>query len=124
MPKFPPPSLQLPVLLFAEGGCQNNGTKYVPLLNEIASHGFLVITNGPPNGTGRTSPQYQRDNPPVGHLGIFNSDFLSSGKSNPNLPNGTVNEGPATIAEVHKPVFYFLGGPDSIAYPNVRNPQF
>ncbi|KAK7928944.1 hypothetical protein PG985_005942 [Apiospora marii] len=153
MPTEPPADVKLPVLVFGEGGCTNNGTRFEPFLTEIASHGFLVIANGPPNGTGKTTAQFQkdssawisanagkpgryatvdasrmaaagqscggletyqqRDNPYVSYLGIFNSGFLP--------PNDTTLEGqedPATIAEVHKPTFYFLGGPTDVAYPN------
>ncbi|KAL4964452.1 uncharacterized protein BDV14DRAFT_200975 [Aspergillus stella-maris] len=42
----------LPVLVFAEGGCDNNGTKFEPFLTNIASYGFLALALGPPNGTG------------------------------------------------------------------------
>ncbi|KAK8059055.1 hypothetical protein PG996_008985 [Apiospora saccharicola] len=158
MPTAQPSDLQLPVLLFGKGGCQNNGTKFEPFLTEMASHGFLVVPNGPPNGTGNTNEQYQRDastwihahagapgrysgvdvsrmaaagqscggletytqrdNPLVSYLGIFNSGFLPGGADNPNLPDGTNNEDPATIAELHKPVVYFLEGPTDIAYEN------
>lgn len=155
MPTAPPADLQLPVLVFGEGGCQNDGTKFEPFLTEIASHGFLVIANGPPNGTGKTTAQYQRHssawisanagrpgryatvdasrmaaagqscggletyaqraNPLVSYLGIFNSGFLP-----PNDATLGGQEDPSTIAEVHKPTFYFLGGPTDIAYVNVR----
>jgi hypothetical protein len=59
-----------------------------------------------------------RDDPRVGYLGIFNSGFLD-------LPGflggllGIPGEGPETIEEVDLPVFYFLGGEEDIAYPNV-----
>ncbi|KAK7981295.1 hypothetical protein PG988_003533 [Apiospora saccharicola] len=130
----------------------------------MASHGFLVVPNGPPNGTGNTNAQYQRDastwihahagapgrysgvdvsrmaaagqscggletyaqrdNPLVSYLGIFNSGFLPGGADNPNLPDGTNNEDPATIGEVHKPVVYCLGGPTDIAYENPNGGAF
>ncbi|KAL4942894.1 hypothetical protein BDV06DRAFT_221736 [Aspergillus oleicola] len=52
-PSAPPPGpATLPVLVFAEGGCDNNGTKFEPFLTNIASYGFLVLALGPPNGTG------------------------------------------------------------------------
>ncbi|KAK8079356.1 hypothetical protein PG997_007174 [Apiospora hydei] len=157
MPTAPTDS-QLPVVLFGEGGCENNGTRFEPFLTEIASHGFLVVANGPPNGTGKTNSQYQRDasawvsaragkpgryaavdasrmaaagqscggletylqrdNPYVSYLGIFNSGFLPGGNASSNLPDGTTSEDPSTISQVHKPTFYFLGGPTDIAYAN------
>ncbi len=48
-----PDTLTLPVLVFAEGGCDNNGTKFEPFLTNIASYGFIVLALGPPNGTGK-----------------------------------------------------------------------
>jgi dienelactone hydrolase len=49
-----------PVLVWGEGGCAKNGLIFPEYLSEIASHGFVVIADGPPvpraagapNGTG------------------------------------------------------------------------
>ncbi|KAF1985822.1 hypothetical protein K402DRAFT_394430 [Aulographum hederae CBS 113979] len=47
-PKTPPPSsLKMPIYLWGEGGCMDAGTPYMTYLTEIASHGYLVIANGP-----------------------------------------------------------------------------
>lgn len=46
------------------------------------------------------------DDPRVGHLGIFNSGQL----------NASASEGVA--GRLSKPVFYLLGGPEDVAYPN------
>ncbi|KAL3486280.1 hypothetical protein BJX62DRAFT_215583 [Aspergillus germanicus] len=51
-PQTLPPRVTLPVLIWAEGGCSNNGTRFEPFLTNIASHGFIVLALGPPNGTG------------------------------------------------------------------------
>lgn len=37
-----------PVLLWGEGGCAKNGLMFPEFLTEIASHGFVVIADGPP----------------------------------------------------------------------------
>jgi hypothetical protein len=48
-PKSPPPAnIKMPVIIFGNGGCVNIGTLMSSLLTEIASHGYLVIANGPP----------------------------------------------------------------------------
>jgi hypothetical protein len=48
-PKSPPPAnVKMPVIVFGNGGCVNIGTLMSSLLTEIASHGYLVIANGPP----------------------------------------------------------------------------
>ena len=37
-----------PVLVWGEGGCAKNGLFFPEYLSEIASHGFVVIADGPP----------------------------------------------------------------------------
>jgi hypothetical protein len=49
-PKRPPTGVKMPVLIFGNGLCLNMGTMYPNFLTEIASHGYLVIANGPPKG--------------------------------------------------------------------------
>lgn len=41
-----------PVLVWGEGGCANNGLMFPEYLSEIASHGFVVIADGPPGARG------------------------------------------------------------------------
>jgi len=41
-----------PVLVWGEGGCANNGLMFPEFLSEIASHGFVVIADGPPGPRG------------------------------------------------------------------------
>jgi dienelactone hydrolase len=43
-----------PVLVWGEGGCAKDGLQFPEFLNEIASHGIVVIADGPP--VGRTAP--------------------------------------------------------------------
>jgi len=59
-----------PVLVWGEGGCANNGLMFPEFLAEIASHGFVVIADGPPNPPA----------PPAGGRGAANAP-------NP-VPNG------------------------------------
>ena len=37
---------KLPIVVWANGGCMANGTRYRWFLSEIASHGYLVLANG------------------------------------------------------------------------------
>jgi dienelactone hydrolase len=37
---------KLPIVVWGEGGCIDNGTRYRWFLSEIASHGYLVLANG------------------------------------------------------------------------------
>ncbi|KAF9891101.1 hypothetical protein FE257_005037 [Aspergillus nanangensis] len=160
MPESPPDNMSLPVLVWGNGACENNGIRFMNLLTNIASYGFIVLASGPPEGTGSTNVQmlrdsvswalesagsegkyltvdaskiavagqscggleayHLRDDDRVSFLGIFNSGFL------PQDPGGGLGvsvpwEDPTTIEEVHKPVFYFLGGPSDIAYTNGRD---
>lgn len=39
-----------PVLVWGEGGCAKNGLMFTEFLSEIASHGFVIIADGPPGG--------------------------------------------------------------------------
>ena len=43
-----------PVLVWGEGGCAKDGLQFPEYLNEIASHGVVVIADGPP--VARTAP--------------------------------------------------------------------
>ncbi|KAL2792982.1 Alpha/Beta hydrolase protein [Aspergillus keveii] len=159
-PQAPYPHLPLPVLIWGNGSCMNNGTAFATFLTELASHGYLVIAPGPPDGTGITNSQLMHDaiswvtgrpgRSPFGPyrtidanriavagqscggleayqmcdeervkgLGIFNSGFTEGGVggSAPGFPNQM--KVPSVISEVHKPVFWFLGGEEDVAYPN------
>ena len=46
----PKDNIKMPVIVWGEGGCYKTGTFYQPYLTEIASHGYLVLANGPPVG--------------------------------------------------------------------------
>lgn len=41
-----------PVLIWGNGGCSNNATDHTDFHLEIASHGYVIISDGVPNGTG------------------------------------------------------------------------
>jgi hypothetical protein len=143
MPKTVPAGVKLPVLVWGEGGCAANGLAFLSMLTDWASHGFFIMASGAPKGTGRTTAKYMSDaitwigskagsekyaavdptriaaagmscggieayemnsNDKVSFIGIFNSGLLQN----------TTN-----IANIKKPVFFFLGGPSDIAYENV-----
>ncbi|MEN7538277.1 hypothetical protein [Aurantiacibacter flavus] len=42
------PDAPLPIVLWGNGGCSDNGMSASHFLREIASHGYLVIANGKP----------------------------------------------------------------------------
>jgi hypothetical protein len=41
-----------PIFVWAEGACSRNGTSNQAAMAEIASHGYFVVADGPPNGGG------------------------------------------------------------------------
>jgi dienelactone hydrolase len=48
--KTVPPGEKLPVIVWGNGACSGWGGWFAKFLNEIASHGFVVIANGAPEG--------------------------------------------------------------------------
>jgi hypothetical protein len=45
-----PPAVKMPVVVWGNGGCGFDGTGFSNFLTEIASHGYLVVADGPPGG--------------------------------------------------------------------------
>nr|PZN68641.1 MAG: alpha/beta hydrolase [Pseudomonadota bacterium] len=43
---------QHPVVVWGEGGCAKNGLMFPEFLTELASHGFVIIADGPPGNPG------------------------------------------------------------------------
>lgn len=41
-----------PVVVWGEGGCAKNGLMFTEFLSELASHGFVIIADGPPGTPG------------------------------------------------------------------------
>lgn len=51
---------RLPIVAFSGPGCDFNGTAFRPFFTEVASHGFLVVVNGPPEPKGGSGPGFPR----------------------------------------------------------------
>jgi dienelactone hydrolase len=58
-----------PVLVWGEGGCAKNGLMFPEYLSEIASHGFVVIADGPPIARPAGGPGAGGGGPPPGGAG-------------------------------------------------------
>jgi hypothetical protein len=41
----------MPVIIWGNGACLNIGNMFANFLTEIASYGFMIIANGPANGS-------------------------------------------------------------------------
>ena len=142
------PADKLPIVSWGNGGCGANGLSSAEFLAEIASHGYLVIANGAPNGGG--------SDPDNGSTHIAAIDWASDASEDPcsNLYNrveaekvavmgyscgglmalnaagdsrlstvvamnsGLLNPSQNVYARMHTPVAYFNGGPSDVAYPN------
>ena len=55
-----------PVLVWGEGACAKNGLLFPEYLSEIASHGFVVIADGPPIARPAGAPRAGGNGPPAG----------------------------------------------------------
>ncbi|GAA2997700.1 cellulose binding domain-containing protein [Streptosporangium longisporum] len=141
------PSEKLPVFVWGNGGCSANGTSQLNFLREIASHGFLVIANGSPNGSGSTTSQMLTqsidwaiaENGRQGgkyHGRLDTGKIAAGGFSCGGLEAYAVSDDPRIttttifssgllndaddyqLRRLTKPIAYFIGGPSDIAYPN------
>ncbi|MFY1699861.1 cellulose binding domain-containing protein [Solwaraspora sp. WMMA2101] len=141
------PAERLPILAWGNGGCSANGLSQGNFLREIASHGFLAIANGAPNGSGSTTSQmltrsidwavaensrpgskyYDRlDTTKVAVAGFSCGGLEAYAVSNdPRVTttgifsSGLLNDADDyQLRRLTKPIAYFIGGPSDIAYPN------
>jgi hypothetical protein len=49
------PAEKIPIILWGNGMCSDQGLGFRNFLTEIASHGYYIIANGKPEGTGQSS---------------------------------------------------------------------
>ncbi|TGZ79064.1 hypothetical protein EX30DRAFT_342727 [Ascodesmis nigricans] len=141
------PNQALPILVWGNGGCLKRGTMFEKALTEIASHGYIVIANGGTGfSLGQTDSDMliesfnwiERNAQTGTYAGkIDPSKIVVAGQSCGGLEAVEVSNDPRIIAtgvfnsgllnptrdgawlqRLTKPIFYFLGGPDDIAYPN------
>ncbi|MCG5458255.1 cellulose binding domain-containing protein [Micromonospora sp. PSH03] len=144
------PSERLPILVWGNGGCSANGLSQGNFLREIASHGFLAIANGAPNGSGSTTSQMLTqsvdwavaENSRQGskyYNKIDTSKVAVAGFSCGGLEAYAVSNDPRVtttgifssgllndaddyqLRRLTKPIAYFVGGPSDIAYPNAMD---
>ncbi|MEU4222027.1 cellulose binding domain-containing protein [Actinoplanes sp. NPDC026623] len=141
------PSERMPIFVWGNGGCAANGTGQINFLREISSHGFLVIANGAPNGSGSTSSQMLTqsidwafaENSRSGskYYGRLDTGHVAVGGwscggleayavSNDSritttliFSSGLLNDADDyQLKRLTKPIAYFIGGTGDIAYPN------
>ncbi|AAZ57017.1 hypothetical protein JCM3263A_21960 [Thermobifida fusca] len=142
-----PSNEKLPIVVWGNGACLANGTMFENILLEFASHGFLVIANGRPNGFGRTDAAMLTEaidwaieensrllSPYRGKLDT--TKIAAMGQSCGGLEVYEIADDPRItttvlwnsgllsdrdnhlLTHLHAPIAYFTGGPSDIAYAN------
>jgi dipeptidyl aminopeptidase/acylaminoacyl peptidase len=142
------PSEKLPIVSWGNGGCGANGLSAAEFLAEIASHGYLVIANGAPNGGGSdpdngsthiaaidwatdegTDPCSKYYNhvatDKVAVMGYSCGGLMSLNAAGDArlstvvaMNSGLINPNQNVYSSMHTPVAYFNGGSGDIAYAN------
>ena len=134
----------MPVLVWGNGACSDDGTSAQNLLAQVASHGFVAIASGPPGGAGgSTTSEWMAEAIEwvVGGANGLNVDsekIMAAGYScggteayemqgnaavkTLGIFNSGLLGGYELAGQLTKPVMYALGGPDDIAYENVSFP--
>lgn len=149
-PEVLPTGVRLPIVAWGNGACRADGTWFENILKEFASHGFLVIANGRPGGTGRTEPEMLTEAidwaiAENGRLGskyrgrIDTTKIAVMGQSCGGLEayevsadrrvsttviynSGMLDDSDnPQLARLHAPIAYFIGGPEDIAYENAMD---
>ncbi|GAB2503166.1 alpha/beta hydrolase [Nocardiopsis aegyptia] len=140
----------LPIVAWGNGACRADGTWFENILTEFASHGYLVIANGRPGGSGQTDAEMLteavdwavRENTRLfsPYRGRLDTDSIAvMGQScggletyevadDPRIDTTVIwNSGmfsdadPNRLDHLHAPIAYFTGGPSDIAYENALN---
>lgn len=137
----------MPFIAFGNGACQTNGAQYRNFLTEIASHGYVIVADGPP--TGSTGGQSKLDDmrasinwantTAAAKLGKIDTDqILTMGHSCGGLESMSVayhnlkvkhivmldisifqDNRRYLLKEINVPVAWFVGGPKDMGYPTV-----
>ena len=146
-PRTLPTDVKLPIVAWGNGACRADGTWFDDFLLEISSHGFLIIANGRPGGSGQTQASWLTEsinwaiaeNSRAGskYYGKLDTTKIavmgqSCGgleaievSSDPRITttvvwnSGLFGTGPKPqLSRMHAPVAYITGGPSDIAHSN------
>ena len=145
-----PAGVKLPIVAWGNGACRADGTWFRNVLTEWASHGFLVIANGRPGGSGSTDSDMLVDaidwaiaensrRTSKYHGRIDTTKIAVMGQScggietyevaaDPRLTttvlwnSGLLNDSQNHLLQrLRVPIAYFIGGPTDIAYENAMD---
>ncbi|KXJ93682.1 hypothetical protein Micbo1qcDRAFT_201646 [Microdochium bolleyi] len=131
---------KMPVFIWGNGACSADGTSVRGFLSEIASHGYLVISQGRPGGSGSSTQDQMRAAiawAAAGTGGSYNvntAQIMTAGFSCGGTEAyigitddrvktiGILNSGLLSnydqAGSIRKPIVFLLGGPSDIAYSN------
>lgn len=70
------PGKQYPIVVWGQGACSKNGLDAAASMAQIASHGYFVIADGTPNGTGSRTMNGDGQGSPHDHLGHYQQRIL------------------------------------------------
>ncbi|WP_007025774.1 alpha/beta hydrolase [Saccharomonospora iraqiensis] len=145
-----PTDEKMPIVAWGNGACRADGTWFENILTEFASHGYLVIANGEPGGSGSTDADMLIDavdwaiernsRPWSDYYGKLDTDNIAvMGQSCGGLETMEVADDPRItttvmwnsglmsswdkrlLDDLHAPIAYFIGGPEDIAYDNAMD---
>jgi len=143
-PKTVPPE-KLPILLWGNGMCSDQGLGFRNFLTEFASHGYFIIANGEPEGKGQSpdtkmskSLDWAEKNAGTGkYAHIDKTRIGAAGQSCGGIQAYKISVdkritltgmfdsgnlfGNFKLSSLHAPVGYFLGGTSDMAYKNGLN---
>jgi hypothetical protein len=133
----------MPVLVWGNGACSDDGTSAQNMLAQVASHGFVAIASGPPGGAGgSTTSEWMSEAIEwvvggANGLNVDSSRIMAAGYSCGGTEayemegnaavkalgifNSGLLGGYELAGQLTKPTLYALGGPDDIAYENVSS---
>ncbi|MBB4934916.1 hypothetical protein F4561_005810 [Lipingzhangella halophila] len=149
-PQTLPDDEQLPIVVWGNGACRADGTWFENILTEFASHGFLVIANGEPGGSGSTDADMlteaidwavdendQSWSEYSGHLDTDNIAVMGQSCGGIEAYEAAADDRVTATAlwnsgllspfdqdlldDLHTPIAYFTGGEGDIAHGNAED---
>jgi len=138
-----PPSEKIPVVVWANGACSDDGSGFSNFLLEVSSHGYIIVANGKP-GSGMSSkagndkmtkaidlvdklagtgPLAHADKTRIAAAGqsCGGMNAARAGSDRRVKCIGVFDGGGAASASINAPIGLFVGGTSDMAYQNSIN---
>jgi len=138
------PDTPMPVMVWGNGACSDDGTSAKTFLSEVASHGFVAIASGKPGGNGgSTTAEWMTEAiewvvSGANGMNVDTSRIMAAGFSCGGTEAYQMQDNDAVSSlgifssgllgdfdfatKITKPIMYALGGPSDIAHGNVSFP--